>query len=53
MIPYQLDPTLHTSPPPPAELGDGFAPPVEHADPSDAASQDLAGGGLDQRPSQF
>ncbi|HET6827306.1 MAG TPA: hypothetical protein VFH35_01410 [Ramlibacter sp.] len=30
MIPYDIDPSLHDSEPPPKKLGDGFSPP-EHA----------------------
>jgi hypothetical protein len=27
MIPYDLDPSLHTAEPPPPQLDDGFSPP--------------------------
>ena len=35
MIPYDIDPSLHDSEPPPEELGDGFSPPV-HVQPEPA-----------------
>ena len=53
MIPYQLDPTLHTAPPAPAELGDGFSPVTERSESVEAPPQELAGVGLDQAPSPF
>jgi hypothetical protein len=28
MIPYDVDPSLHTAEPPPPQLDDGFSPPV-------------------------
>ncbi len=30
MIPYEVDPTLHTAPPAPPQLDDGFAPAPPH-----------------------
>jgi len=29
MIPYEVDPSLHTAQPTPAQLDDGFSPPVD------------------------
>jgi len=28
MIPYDVDPSLHTAEPPPPQLDDGFSPPI-------------------------
>jgi hypothetical protein len=37
MIPYDLDPSLHSSEPAPADLGDGFSPRVPNPNARDAA----------------
>jgi hypothetical protein len=31
MIPYEIDPSLHTAQPAPEQLDDGFSPPVAEA----------------------
>jgi len=36
MIPYPLDPTLHSAQPVPPQLDDGFSPPGASAQPQDA-----------------
>lgn len=36
MIPYDIDPTLHTAEPEPQQLDDGFSPP-QHEEPGPAA----------------
>jgi hypothetical protein len=33
MIPYDIDPSLHASEPPPERLEDGFSPPHPHPHP--------------------
>ncbi|HSW16516.1 MAG TPA: hypothetical protein VLJ86_04765 [Ramlibacter sp.] len=38
MIPYEVDPTLHTAPPAPPQLDDGFAPPADNESPGGATS---------------
>jgi hypothetical protein len=38
MIPYEVDPTLHTAPPAPPQLDDGFAPALPHEELGAAAS---------------
>ena len=35
MIAYDVDPSLHTTPPAPPRFDDGFAPPVDDAAPQD------------------
>jgi hypothetical protein len=39
MIPYYLDPSLHTAEPEPTTLDDGFSPPHQQSDPKEK-SQD-------------
>lgn len=39
MIPYDLDPSLHTAEPEPEVLDDGFSPP-QHDEPAKAAQPD-------------
>ena len=41
MIPYDIDPSLHDSEPPPPQLEDGFSPPhaEAHDEPRDAHAE--------------
>jgi len=40
MIPYNVDPSLHTAEPPPPQLDDGFSPPVAAAAKTEPAQED-------------
>jgi hypothetical protein len=41
MIPYDIDPSLHTAEPPPPQLEDGFSPPVAAASKAEPVAEDL------------
>lgn len=39
MIPYDVDPSLHTGEPAPSVLDDGFSPPQAHEGSADSAAE--------------
>ncbi len=47
MIPYDIDPSLHTGEPEPPVLGDGFSPPRGEQAPAQGERPAAAGGRLD------
>ena len=50
MIPYDIDPSLHTGEPAPAVLEDGFSPPQPHEQPADAPAETRSDGGFTAEP---
>lgn len=50
MIPYDIDPSLHTCEPEPPMLGDGFSPPRGEQAPAQGEQPAAAGGRMDPAP---